>query len=594
MGKAARHFVIIGDVGGAATYHVGDEAMLDANLTAIRAREGNVTFSIISGDPDWSASEYRAEAIQPLGFDLRDLSDDDRLKRLHDLERIATRWRATAELPQDGWGAEVIRHLAKADGLILSGGGNLCSTWPQHIWERVALLRLAERLGKPAFMLGQTLGPDLSSFEKTLLSQSLSKAALVGVREYTSAAVALALGIPPKKIHYQTDDAVFLPEEPIPEENLNPDLRPGGAPWMAVTIAPFADPNVADSRIPLFAQELSKISRATGLRLVFIPHVRAVRGDLAGSDCLIAQAVADRLEVEISPIVLDVLRARQVKWLTRQSSFVLSSRYHPVVFALAGGVPAFGIFCDAYTRAKIEGALAHAALQECSLDLDSFLHGQLSDKVMAVWQRRAEIRTQLQSLVPVWKRQKDNLYERLLGALEAPLPSGKPRRPAAPRVVEPLHELLAVQHEALRACERRAEAKAKERDLLSEYWQTRMAALEQSRREEGRRERGLVVQLQAKLASLAQLLQEKETTIDSLQSRLAAAHVEMEALQRSLHEKDALQELDQARIALLEQSTERHRWLLGLSETASAARTMSGAVLRSAWSRWGRGTQRKD
>jgi polysaccharide pyruvyl transferase WcaK-like protein len=38
-------------------------------------------------------------------------------------------------------------------------------------------------------------------------------------------------------------------------------------------------------------------------------------------------------------LVDEALSARQVRWLTGQAALVVSTRYHPVVFGLAAGVP---------------------------------------------------------------------------------------------------------------------------------------------------------------------------------------------------------------------------------------------------------------
>ena len=48
--------------------------------------------------------------------------------------------------------------------------------------------------------------------------------------------------------------------------------------------------------------------------------------------------------------------------LTRRAAMVIASRYHPLVFALGGGVPAIGIHLDRYTRTKVCGAFDFAGL----------------------------------------------------------------------------------------------------------------------------------------------------------------------------------------------------------------------------------------
>jgi len=94
--------------------------------------------------------------------------------------------------------------------LIVSGGGNFSSTWPDLLYERATLLHLARIFGKPAVVLGQTLGPELSGAERRLLAETLSSARFVGLRELPSAVLAMELGVPPERLWYQCDDALFV------------------------------------------------------------------------------------------------------------------------------------------------------------------------------------------------------------------------------------------------------------------------------------------------------------------------------------------------------------------------------------------------
>src|SRR3954451_18954291 len=90
--------VFLAYVGGPA-FHVGDEAMLAANLAALRRVEPERP--VVVGGPD----EGR-EAASAL--------------------------------------------LAGAGGLFLSGGGNLSSSWPGLLHQRIRWLEEARRLGVPA------------------------------------------------------------------------------------------------------------------------------------------------------------------------------------------------------------------------------------------------------------------------------------------------------------------------------------------------------------------------------------------------------------------------------------------------------------
>src|ERR1700737_2711732 len=60
--------LVIADVGGEETRHIGDEAMLEANLNAFRRLIPQVSFTVVSRDPAWTAARYGVEAVAPFGF----------------------------------------------------------------------------------------------------------------------------------------------------------------------------------------------------------------------------------------------------------------------------------------------------------------------------------------------------------------------------------------------------------------------------------------------------------------------------------------------------------------------------------------------
>lgn len=193
--------LVIADVGGEGTRHIGDEAMLEANLAAFRRLIPDVAFTVVSADPAWVASRYGVDAV------------------------------------------------ARADGIVISGGGCLSSSWPYLLYERVALLQLARRFGKPAVVLGQTLGPRLREDERNLLADALSSARFVGLRELPSIALAFGMGVPPARLWYQADDVMFLSAS----EDAGSDAAP------ALTIAVTIDPQLraaGDRLFDAFARQL--------------------------------------------------------------------------------------------------------------------------------------------------------------------------------------------------------------------------------------------------------------------------------------------------------------------------------------------------
>jgi polysaccharide pyruvyl transferase WcaK-like protein len=404
-----RHLLFVGDVGGPATYHVGDEAMLEANLDGFRARLPGLRATVVSRDPAWSATHFGAEAVGYIGFPAADRAGDD--------EREALLDRLLAGIDgdhTDAWGRDAIRAVAESDGVVISGGGNLSASWPEHVYERAALGEIARRLGKPVVLLGQTIGPEVSPPLRPLLARLLRTAALVGVRELPSAALALALGAPAERLLYQTDDALFLEAVPVAEPWAGELVN--GRPWIAVTLDPHA---AGDAALGSLADQLARLATSTGARLVFLPHVA---GD--GGDDNAGHALAARLPAATPLFIAPVLEARQARWLTGQADLIVSSRYHPLVFGLADGRPCVGMVTDEYRRVKLRGALAHAGLEECCLSRAGALGGGLFETASDLWSRREAIGRQLAATRASWHAAEDARWHRVLSALGLCGPDG--------------------------------------------------------------------------------------------------------------------------------------------------------------------------
>ena len=317
----------------------------------------------------------------------------------------------------------MINVVSSSDGVVVSGGGNLSATWPEQVYERAALGEMAHRFGKPLVFLGQTIGPDLSPALEPLLARLLQRAEVVGVRELPSAAMALALGVSPKRLLYQTDDALELAPTPIEDAWAEP-LRRGGSPWIAVTIDPFAVGEEAVAALDALASQLSQLATYAQARLVFIPHVAAPDGK---GDVAVGRELAARLSAATPMSICDVLEARQARWLTGQSDLVVSTRYHPLVFGLAAGTPGIGIVTDEYRRLKLQGALAHAGLGRYCLPLQHAVQGGLFDAASALWGSRDDIARQLAVINETHRIDEKRRWRKIFAALGLSDRSDPPR-----------------------------------------------------------------------------------------------------------------------------------------------------------------------
>lgn len=472
----ARRVVLLGDVGGDGGFHVGDEAMLAAAIDEL-GRRGEVSFTVLTRDPEATTRRHGVEARAPIGG--WGVTDDRggavaaaRAQRLDELVELAD---------HDQGIAEILSLLRAADGLVLCGGGNLSASWPGHVYERVALLRIARSFGVPAVVSGQTLGPSLMPVDRTLLSDVLASARWIGLREAASLRVARQL-VPGSPCGLQLDDAAGL--TPALADDLDATLEAHLAGdkagnravidngFVALTVNELRDATSGDHRLRAVARLVRHIAQRVNLPIVFIPHV----GDLGGAstdDVAVGAALAEMLGDEVTFVRAPLLGPRETLALTSRAAAVVSSRYHPIVFGLASGVPCLGITQDDYTTVKLVGALDHAGLSGWRLPIGAVGDELACDLFDDLWARRDELGEHLASLQPRFAGATQEHWDLVWEALTDDRgPTTRVRRldAPAPMLVPKLPGISALHAAADAGC--RAEA---ERDLV---WWTRFGEAE--------------------------------------------------------------------------------------------------------------------
>jgi polysaccharide pyruvyl transferase WcaK-like protein len=514
--------------------------MLEANLAAFRQRCPDLIATIVSRNPAWTATRHAVRSIAPIGFATGAASDDTRnvlLERL--LENLE------ADVARDEWEREVIAVMAAADGVVVSGGGNLSATWPEHVYQRAAFAEMAYRLGKPVVFLGQTIGPDLSPVIESLLARTLRRALVVGVRELCSASLALSLGVSPRCLIYQTDDALFLDETPVEDAWAKP-LRRGGRPWIAVTIDPFAVAEDAAPAIDALAAQLSRLVTYTGAQLVFVPHVASANGEPSvGADLVVGHAIRDRLPASTSMVMCDVLEASKTRWLTGQADLIVSTRYHPLVFGMAAAIPGLGIFTDEYRRVKLQGALAHANLANCCVSLQQVVEeDRLFEMARSLWDRREELRRDLLARNVIWRDQETFRWRTIFAALGLPDANDSHHHEASPNaetnkgfVAHPLVRRLLDELEARRQSMVSEQAEALRRFTHAERYAQSLLAEQITLKAMSAESERSARSLEAENRQLKAMCAESEQYAHSLQAenrQLKAMSAESERYARSL------------------------------------------------------------
>ena len=397
--------VVLADVG-QEVYHAGDEAMGHAAADELLRRGRQVL--LLSRNPEQTRCLFGTDAAPTLAFPWPPAEREARLQRIHD------HCSGAAQLPAGDPALQLIAELEKCDGVVIAGGGNLNSRFGWLLYERAAVVAIARFLGKPVVVSGQTLGPQLTAADAGTLAAMLGAAALSSVREQSSGELARRLGI-----HTVSglDDASFLaaasPAAPAvppgarlenqpdskPEDNLaNLSGGPGlGIPesgYIAVTVAP--DAGALADFYALLGAELDTLHVQTGLPVVFLPHLGI--GSEDGWDTHAHARIAAAMS---SPShELPVLPARKVAALTAGASLVVTSRYHPAVFALSHAVPVAAVAVDSYSGVRLAGVMANWGLEDYVLPLPALQAGLLAPVLAETWQRKSEISAHLATLLP--------------------------------------------------------------------------------------------------------------------------------------------------------------------------------------------------
>ncbi|MBB2976254.1 polysaccharide pyruvyl transferase WcaK-like protein [Microbacterium endophyticum] len=330
--------VVIGDVGVVdGMMHIGDEAMFEALCDEMRARGAEIV--AVSSAPEETAARYGIDAIGRIDFDL--LSRTDAEARLDGIDAALG-----GAVSTDDRIRTMIAEIRSADAVIIAGAGNLASTWPTHIYERVAMSRIAQSLGRPLIVTGQTLGPELNERDRELVGEIVQNAALVGVRETTSQALSSVLGAPAR---LGVDDASFLAwdDTELPSKPsgvlISLSLHLGGADRVETT-----------TRIAALADAAAGL---TGEPVRFHAHFGALENVTPRGDALLHDEIRDRMRSASE--VLPTGTPREAALAARSAALLITGRYHPAVFAAPAGVPVLGLVTDEYTRIKQRGALAH-------------------------------------------------------------------------------------------------------------------------------------------------------------------------------------------------------------------------------------------
>ncbi len=372
---------LLADVG-QSVYHVGDEAIAHAATNELRSR-GIDELVLLSRDPAQTRTIHGTDSAKTVEFPWEPLGREKYLDQI-----FQVLGGETEALPADDQFWELFRVVQTCDAVLIAGGGNMNSTYGWLLYERAAVAAIANHLGKPLVISGQTFGPVLTVKDAATLACLLESADLVGARESQSRQLALDLGVPELKLSAGLDDAAFLAAG-VSGTPADTDS------YIGVSFSPAKGGLAEDEFYRAVGAVLDEIAEVSGLGIVFIPHMDSPtlrNQDLHAHEQIAATMTTTNLTL------LEVLPFEETAAMTAGASMVITSRYHPAVFATGAGVPAVALSADHYSDIRLSGALGNWGLGSFNLPLTSLLTSSFREAVLAAWAQRSEIQAHLRNL----------------------------------------------------------------------------------------------------------------------------------------------------------------------------------------------------
>lgn len=367
--------------------HIGDEAMFEEFVVQARSR-GVTDITAVSSNPAETGARYGLPSVARDAVDSA-WRENFSVGGSSDSRRVRTS-------PAGG--------LDGFDGVVITGAGNLASTWPVHIVERLALARAAEERGIPLVITGQTLGPFLTDEHERMLAALLASARLVGVRESASHALATRLGVDTSRLRLGADDASFL--------GFGSDEHPATGPYALVSLSTHVGAADRPEFVRHVAALLDRVARLTALEVVFLAHFGPLEAPWQRGDVVMHDAVAAAMGEPSRAVPTGT--PLEAAALARSAALVISSRYHPAVFAAPVGVPTLGIAVDEYTTVKLTGALG--TFGQSAVVHASELSGA-AERVETLWVQRESIRERAKQIARDHREETNDWWNRVFAVL---------------------------------------------------------------------------------------------------------------------------------------------------------------------------------
>ncbi len=393
------------------THNAGDAALLEMALSVLSVF-GDSQITLAMNEPDRKYESNRVRVVRSftahfarLGSDRQRYWQIEKIVKGLSVSLVAALWfRLTRRLPKwlpHSW-RELFSAYAGAD-IVVSCPGNVFVTTGRIGMPFLAsayAVAYALMIGKPLYVLPQSIGPLKRWWERKLVRYLYLRARLVFIREPVSYRFAQKIGLSISQMHLVPDLAfAYPPAFPREAEDiLNKWIGQYERPLIGVTVINRLVRQVGnkiwDQYERAMAQSLSSFLEKYGGTVVFFPQVIGPTGK--EDDRVAAYRIVAQMENPSRAIIIsEYVPPGVLKAIYGLTDVFIATRMHSAIFAIGMGIPTLLI---GYLH-KMRGLAEMLSLEDWLLELEEITESSLWEKIQALWNQRVIVREHLSHIV---------------------------------------------------------------------------------------------------------------------------------------------------------------------------------------------------
>ncbi|MEM2046200.1 MAG: polysaccharide pyruvyl transferase family protein [Candidatus Bathyarchaeia archaeon] len=267
-------------------------------------------------------------------------------------------------------------------------------------------------MGKPLYVLPQSIGPLKRRWERKLVRYLYSRARLVFLREPVSFRLALEIGLDDSQLRLVPDLALAYP--PARSEEAADLLEKWAGryerPLIGVTVINRLIRQVGDDVWDRYersmAYSLSRFLEEYGGTVIFFPQV--VGPTEKEDDRVAAYRIVSQMKDPSRAVVIrERVSPSILKAAYGLTDIFIATRMHSAIFAISMEVPTLLI---GYLH-KMHGLAEMLGMEQWYIDLSEVTESALWEKIEDLWLHRNPVKVYLKSIMPIFVNQIDSVKQ---------------------------------------------------------------------------------------------------------------------------------------------------------------------------------------